>query len=272
MAPQKDSSDGGGGAALTRALLARAHSPDGSARIYADKLQHRPLLLRPSSPPPAAHARDARRRARREREARRRNLRPKPLSARERRRRGLYDIPREGEGEGEGVGEGVGEGKGRRRRQQRYDAVFAPLHRLWLGYAREVLGGGLLHAGGEAAAARLASADFHGAEVEVARSRCPGRVGLRGIVVRDSRFAFEIITREDRVKLVPKEGTTFRVEVPAAAAADDDDQQQQGKEEEEKEKERKKKPFCFEILGDQFQHRSADRANKKFKAHFLENL
>lgn len=46
----------------------------------------------------------------------------------------------------------------------------------------------------------LVSADFHGAEVEVVRSRCVSRVGLRGIVVRDTKFTFEIITKANELK------------------------------------------------------------------------
>ncbi|KAI1172670.1 RNase P/MRP, p29 subunit [Nemania sp. FL0916] len=215
---------------LTQDLLRRAHSPDSANRIYSDKIQHRPLLLKPSSPPPST-ARDARRRARNEKKKRAKALKPKPLSARERRRLQLYHLPDEG---------------------KKY-SIFAPLHDLWLGYIREILGSEIYH-GGEGAGAKLSAADFHGAEVEVSRSRCPSRVGLRGIVVKDSRFTFEIITQKNQVKTLPKEGTSFRVRVPAADAKAD------------------QKPFCFEIHGDQFQYRASDRAMKKFKPRFLKNL
>lgn len=47
---------------------------------------------------------------------------------------------------------------------------------------------------------RLVSADFHGAWVEVARSGCYGRVGVRGIVVRDTKFTFVLVTERDEVK------------------------------------------------------------------------
>ena len=47
---------------------------------------------------------------------------------------------------------------------------------------------------------KLVSADFHGAEVEVVRSRCAGRVGVRGIVVRDTKFTFVVVTERDEVK------------------------------------------------------------------------
>lgn len=47
---------------------------------------------------------------------------------------------------------------------------------------------------------KLASADFHGAEIEVVRSRCAGRVGAKGIVVRDTKFTFVIVTERDEMK------------------------------------------------------------------------
>ncbi len=235
MAPAKES--------VAKALLARAHSPDTANQIFTNKILYREILLRPSSPE-REDARDVRRRRRkREQTQERANApHPKPLSARERRRKGFYDVPRDG---------------------QKYH-IFEPLHSLWLGYAREVLGSGL-YSGGPQAAARMVTADFHGAEVEVVRSQCVSRVGLKGIVIKDSKFVFEIITRKDRVKIVPKEGTMFRVEVPPEdekkpqdAAADETSVPPQ--------------PFVFEVLGDQFLYRSADRANKKFKAHFLPNI
>lgn len=143
--------------------------------------------------------------------------------------------------------------------------MFEPLNRLWLGYVREVLGGEL-YSGGQGAAAKLSAADFHGAEVEVCRSRCPSRVGIKGIVLKDARFVFEIITKDNKVKTVPKEGTVFRIYVPPAHEGDAAEKR------EGLEPEQERKPFAFEIHGDQFQYRSADRANKKFKPHFLKDL
>lgn len=219
---------------VVQELLARAHSPDSANRIYSEKIQHRPLYLRPTSPPPSATARDARRKAREQKaKDRKKALKPKPLSSRERRRLGLYDVPRE---------------------RQKY-TIYEPLHKLWLGYMHEILGHEV-YTGGQNAAAKLSAADFHGAEVEVVRSGCVGRVGIRGIVIKDSRFVFEIITKENKLKTVPKEGTMFRVEIPVQ---DGQNAAQQN-------------ALAFEIRGSQFQHRSADRANKKLKAHFLEDL
>ena len=53
---------------------------------------------------------------------------------------------------------------------------------------------------GPAHGSKLVSADYHGAEVEVVRSRCAGRVGAKGIVIRDTKFTFVIVTEKDVVK------------------------------------------------------------------------
>ncbi|KAK3338139.1 Rof/RNase P-like protein [Neurospora tetraspora] len=234
---------------IAAVLLSRAHDPEETKRILTEKIQQRPLFLTPSSPPPS-DARAARRREReKKRLSRKKALKPKPLSANERRKLGLYDVPRSG---------------------QKY-VLFEPLHQLWLGYIREILGNEI-HTGGEGAASKLTSADFHGAEVEVVRSGCVSRVGLKGIVIKDSRFTFEVVTKKNQRKLVPKEGTVFRVEVPLATVtatamgeegrSDDNKQQQQQQTEAEQPK------MIFEVHGEQFQFRSADRANKKFRSHF----
>ena len=115
-----------------------------------------------------------------------------------------------------------------------------------------------------AMAAKLCAADFHGAEVEVVRSRCVSRVGVRGIVVKDSKFVFEVVTRKDEVKIVPKEHTIFRFEVPELQTGDGEGG--------EGTEEQTKKDLVFELHGDQFEYRAADRANRKFKTHFLPDV
>ncbi|KAK4146580.1 Rof/RNase P-like protein [Dichotomopilus funicola] len=241
---------------IAAVLLARAYDTDEAARILTEKIQQRPLLLAPSSPPPSDTARAARRRAQeKKKQQRKKALKPKPLSAAQRRRLGLYDTRTSG-------GSHTG-GK------QAY-AVFEPLHHLWLGYIREILGSEA-YTGGEGAAAKLASADFHGAGVEVVRSGCVSRVGIGGIVVKDSKFAFEIVTRRGARRLVPKEGTVFRFVVPVPVLGTGlggngrEDEGGEGGEE-------KMSNMVFEIHGEQFQFRSADRASRKFRAHFSKKL
>ncbi|KAJ3479008.1 hypothetical protein NLG97_g8429 [Lecanicillium saksenae] len=221
---------------LTQELLGRAHAPDSVSRIFGEKIQHRTLHLRHSSPPPSVlNARNARRRARSDEKAKQKQ-KPRPLSSRQRRDLGLHDVPTTG---------------------QSYE-IYAGLNKLWISYARELLGREI-YTGGTGAAAKLASAELHGAGAEVVRSRCAGRVGIQGIIVRDRKFVIEIITKSRGLKVVPKDGTTFKIKVPApleASTAGQDASQ----------------VFAFEVHGDQLMLRSADRANRKFKQHFLRNL
>lgn len=133
---------------------------------------------------------------------------------------------------------------------------------MWIGYIHEVLGEGRPISPGTAA--KLCSADFHGAEVEVVRSRCVSRVGVKGIVVKDSKFTFEVVTRADRVKVVPKEHTVFRFVVPRLG--------QEGEEKGEEGERGNKQELVFELHGDQFIFRAVDRANKKFKPKFLRDV
>ncbi|EKG16303.1 hypothetical protein MPH_06478 [Macrophomina phaseolina MS6] len=226
----------------SHALLSRAHSPDTAVRIFTDRVQKKPLLLRPTEPDTtdARGQRQAERARRQALQRRRSKSKPAPLSARQKRALAIHDIP---------------------ARQRRYE-IFEGLHRMWCGYVREVLG--LKDEGGDyvtptAAGPKLASADYHGAELEVVRCRCVGRVGLKGIVVKDTKFTFELITRGNQVKTVPKEHTIFRFEVPLGSTGEG-----RGAE--------KPKSLVFELHGSQFENRAPDRANKKFKQHVMPDL
>ncbi|THW05873.1 RNase P/MRP, p29 subunit [Aureobasidium pullulans] len=223
-------------------LLTRAHDPSISSQIFREKVQNRPLLLRPSSPDPREDARSKRQKARLEKaKANRKSKKPRPLTAKQKRELGVYDIPKE---------------------QQKYD-IYVPIWKLWCAYMREILGmekSRYVNAAG--VGPLLASADYHGAMVDVVRCRCVGRVGIRGIVVKDTKFTLEIITPKNELKTVPKEYTIFRFEVPFVEEDNDGDTQMADPQ----------KPFIFELHGSQFQNRAADRAARKFKQHIDPDL
>lgn len=249
-------------------LLSRAHSPDSASRIYTEKVKNRPLFLKPAEHDNAQHQRHIERQ--RKLDARKKKLKPKPLSSRQRKALCLYEIPKEG---------------------QKY-SIYEGLHKMWIGYIQEVLGTAMpIEAG---TAAKLCSADYHGAELEVVRSRCVGRVGAKGIVVRDSKFTFVIITKGNRLMTLPKEHTIFRFTVPRPLR-EVDEVEAKGQEEGRGEKENKsqvedkeedilakgnveataadiKKDFIFELHGDQFIFRAPDRAMRKFKQKFNTDL
>ncbi|KAL9625252.1 MAG: hypothetical protein Q9160_000654 [Pyrenula sp. 1 TL-2023] len=217
--------------------------PTTTASLFTTRILQKPLLLRPSSPPPApssttsnnkTDARTLRQHSRHSHPKKSHHLsrqhlqrKPTPLSAREKRHLGLYDLPH----------------------HALSHATYTGLHALWVGYMQEVLG---MHnaehplrnhpssssssqnqnkarlGSVDGLGSLVSSADLHGAEVEVVRSRDFGRVGGRGgrgIVVRETRGCLVVVCEggkeeggkgkgRDVVRKFPKRGSVFRVEVP----------------------------------------------------------
>ena len=168
---------------IAKELLSKAHSPSAADTIFKEKVLQRSLFLRPTSPDPSSRDARSQRRLQRLRKAeqKKRRQKPKPLSAKEKRISGIYDIPKE---------------------QQKH-ALYVPLHQMWVGYMWEVLGfegEKKPYITAKGAGSHLASADYHGAELTVVRSRCVGMVGLKGIVLKDTKFTFQIITEKNELR------------------------------------------------------------------------
>lgn len=163
-----------------QALLGRAHEPATASQIFREKVQNRPLLLRPSSPDPSDKVRSQRQKARLEKaKANRKSKKPRPLTAKQKRVLGVYDIP---------------------EAQRKYD-IYVPIWKLWCAYMREILSmSQSRYVNAAAVGPLLASADYHGAMIDVVRCRCVGRVGIKGIVVKDTKFTMEIITSKNELK------------------------------------------------------------------------
>jgi len=299
-----------------QALLEQAHPPSTAAEIYTSRIQHKPLTLfrlpdplNPSSTPKkhttvskpsnskllrgdirslrrdlrsSAHA--ARRIADKRKKTSGRTSqtpRPKPLSAKSKRKLNIYEIPPEGKNW----------------------ELYVGLHSLWCGYMRDVLSltprerenrneENEKGKGKEIAKRKhhererkkvltpdivgplLASADYHGCLLRVVRSKCVSRVGVEGIVVRDTKFTFEIITRKNEVKVMPKEGTVFRFEVPLKDNTISGGESDGGVGEEGKDKgsEEKNKSVVFELHGQHLRVAAPERANRKFKLHIDSEL
>ncbi|KAJ9604448.1 hypothetical protein H2200_011284 [Cladophialophora chaetospira] len=237
-------------------LLSRAHSPDTAAKIFTDKIRNKPLLLNTTSSADR-DKRVLRRHIRlRKQEYYLRKRKPQPLSAKEKRELGVFKL---------------------RKEEIKYE-IYEGLHRMWVGYMLEVLGymrDGHVVQGDlgktitpQSAGSLLASADFHGAEVEVVRCSDAGKVGMKGIVARDTQFTFVIVTRKDEVRVLPKRNTVFRYEIPLPEIGGEQNSEKEGAAEEETikgEARRQKRSLVFELHGNQFEFRPADRANRKFK-------
>lgn len=168
---------------IAQTLLRQAYSPAVADAIFTDKVLHKPLRLRPTSPDPtSSDARAVRRRQRLRKEGKAgRRQKPRPLSAREKRITGIYDVPESA---------------------RKYE-IYVPLHKMWIDYMWEVLGmkvGEKSYVTAQNTGSKLTSADYHGANISVVRSRCVGMVGLAGIVIRDTKFTFQLITEKNELK------------------------------------------------------------------------
>ncbi|XP_074522816.1 ribonuclease P protein subunit p29 isoform X2 [Halichoeres trimaculatus] len=122
--------------------------------------------------------------------------------------------------------------------QQRYE-LFLPLHQLWRRYITDLCGGLTSSSSPQSVQLKLLRADFHGAIISVVRSKCPSYVGTTGILVQEFRHVFKIITKEDKLKVIPKRNSVFEVEING---------------------------FVLHIYGNKFEQRASERSSKKYKA------
>ncbi|CAJ0964106.1 unnamed protein product, partial [Mesorhabditis belari] len=89
------------------------------------------------------------------------------------------------------------------KKQLKY-SQFEPLYELWCKYF------------GEMAPAdrqideKLLKADFHGALLMITEADNKCQVGIAGIVVLETRYTMQLITREDKFLIIPKQGTVFQ--------------------------------------------------------------
>ncbi|KAI1904098.1 hypothetical protein AGOR_G00002170 [Albula goreensis] len=121
---------------------------------------------------------------------------------------------------------------------QRYE-LFLPLHELWKQYVRDLCNGLKPDSNPQIIQQKLLKADFHGAVITVVKSKCPSYVGTTGILVQEMKHIFKVITKDDKLKVIPKRNSVFGVEIDG---------------------------FVTHIYGSKFQLRSSERSAKKFKA------
>ena len=106
---------------------------------------------------------------------------------------------------------------------------------LWRNYANELM----KDAGVDIRKKKLLKADFHGSIFLVSQCIQPSMVGVTGIVLQETESAFLLITKANRLKAIPKDGTVFSV---ALSSSD-----------------------VMTLYGSHFTGRSSERTSKKFK-------
>ncbi|KAL4234044.1 RNase P/RNase MRP complex subunit [Mactra antiquata] len=85
---------------------------------------------------------------------------------------------------------------------------------------------------------RLLKADYHGCMITVRKTKCPSLLGQSGIVLMETKNTFKIVTKDNKLKILPKMNSLFSFTI---------------------------KEFVFTIHGSQFCSKSSMRVRKKFK-------
>lgn len=203
------------GSDLARILLDKTDLPQERIESqYTLKIEHKSLLLHPATKEIDTRAI----KAEKVRLARLAKRKPRPLSAKEKRKIKLYDVPSTAQ----------------------FHSLYLPLNKLWTGYMNEILSTG----GYEP---KLLKADYHGAWLKVTKSSCPGTLFLEGIVIKETRHTFVISTPGDEMKTIPKRCKVFEFRVKLDIASQEADY------------------FTWEVFGEHFGYRAAERVGKKFK-------
>jgi ribonuclease P protein subunit POP4 len=109
---------------------------------------------------------------------------------------------------------------------------FLPLHTLWKQYAQS------LGYNSQNFAAKLLKADLHGCLIKVTRSKCPTLVGIEGIIVVETEHTFQIVTKQDQLKVIPKQNSVFTFLIGS---------------------------YVITLFGNHIMYRSSERSARKFK-------
>ncbi|KAF9477710.1 hypothetical protein BDN70DRAFT_907112 [Pholiota conissans] len=171
--------------------------------------------------------------------------------------------------------------------QAKFD-LFLPLHGLWMGYMSELLclpprpsqtpsmeAATKSMPNSSGMHPKLLKADFHGSIMTVSKNKNPCIVGLSGIVIHETENAFKVVTRDNKLKLLPKANAVFKFSVPLYSTLPPTHNvntpllipspEAAGPSTKPLETVLDIPHIEFELYGNQFRFRAAERAGRKFK-------
>uniref|UniRef100_A0A182M0A9 Ribonuclease P protein subunit p29 n=1 Tax=Anopheles culicifacies TaxID=139723 RepID=A0A182M0A9_9DIPT len=94
------------------------------------------------------------------------------------------------------------------------------LHKMWCGYYDTLIPSlaGLMddipivtEARYNTIVAGLLKADYHGAKIHIVRSKQSSVVGMKGIVVLDTKGTFKMVSKDNKLRTIPKNDSVFEV-------------------------------------------------------------
>ncbi len=123
-------------------------------------------------------------------------------------------------------------------KEQKYES-FVPLYYLWKDYMKDVIGFDKIKSTNHSESQqKLLKADYHGAMVTVTQSKTPSLIGQTGIIIQETKNVFKLVTRDDKLKMIPKQNSVFTMEIEG---------------------------HVISIQGNQFCYTPAERVHRKFK-------
>jgi ribonuclease P protein subunit POP4 len=119
---------------------------------------------------------------------------------------------------------------------------------------------------------KILKSDLTGSILLIIASRNPSLIGIKGIVIEETASTVRLISRDDIIRIIPKNGTQFQLSFPAYAPPPMTEDQRRDVERGEpepavdwEEHARSCPRVQLDILGTSFGYRSADRAGRKFR-------
>lgn len=59
----------------------------------------------------------------------------------------------------------------------------------------------------------MCRAEYYGAHIKVTRSSCPSLVGLEGFVAAETHNTYQLVAKDNRLRIIPKAGTEVAFEI-----------------------------------------------------------
>uniref|UniRef100_A0A0G4GR22 Uncharacterized protein n=1 Tax=Chromera velia CCMP2878 TaxID=1169474 RepID=A0A0G4GR22_9ALVE len=87
---------------------------------------------------------------------------------------------------------------------------YEALHQLWSQYATDLIADAKSDT---ESATRLLGGDLHGAILTVESSKVPSLIGASGILLKETEQTFQVISRDNRLRILLKEPSVFAVQV-----------------------------------------------------------
>ena len=133
--------------------------------------------------------------------------------------------------------------KAMKKEEMNYNDLLQ-MNQMWNEYVTNLMNKGT---NPDTISAKMTKCDLHGAIIEVINSVNKNNIGIKGIMLFESKKTFNILCTNNKLKTILKQGTIFSVRLPYG-------------------------DIEVNIIGDNFMYKSAERTKVKYKTKYNLNL